>query len=132
LIAAEKQALEDVDEIGERIAESLTDYFDDPDNMEIIRKLQAQGLQFELTGQSQLLSHSLEDKSFVISGVFEFHSREEYKSMIELHSGKLTTSISKKTDYILAGENMGPSKYEKAKKLGITILTEKEFLSMLE
>ena len=132
LIAAEKQALEDVDEIGERIAESLTAYFDDPDNMEIIRKLQARGLQFELTGQPQKLSHSLEDKSFVISGVFEFHSREEYKSMIELHSGKFTTSISKKTDYILAGENMGPSKYEKASKLGITILTEKEFLSMLE
>lgn len=132
LIAAEKQALEDVDEIGERIAESLTAYFDDPDNMEIIRKLQARGLQFELTGQPQKLSHSLEDKSFVISGVFEFHSREEYKSMIELHSGKLTTSISKKTDYILAGENMGPSKYEKASKLGITILTEKEFLSMIE
>ena len=132
LIAAEKQALEDVDEIGERIAESLTAYFDDPDNMEIIRKLQARGLQFELTGQPQKLSHILEDKSFVISGVFEFHSREEYKSMIELHSGKLTTSISKKTDYILAGENMGPSKYEKAGKLGITILTEKEFLSMIE
>ena len=132
LIAAERQALEDVDEIGERIAESLTDYFDDPGNMEIIRNLQARGLQFELTGQPKLLSHSLENKSFVISGVFEFHSREEYKSMIELHSGKLTTSISKKTDYILAGENMGPSKYEKARKLGITILTEKEFLSMIE
>jgi DNA ligase (NAD+) len=89
------------------------------------------GLQFELKGQRQMISSSLMGKSFVISGVFEFHSREEYKGMIELHGGKLTSSISKKTDYILAGENMGPSKYEKARILGITILKEKEFLSML-
>ncbi|MDX2431891.1 MAG: NAD-dependent DNA ligase LigA [Bacteroides sp.] len=131
LIAADKQALEEVDEIGERIAQSLMEYFDDPDNMEIIRKLESKGLQFELKGQRQQLSDTLADQSFVISGVFEFHSREEYKNMIELHGGKNSTSISKKTDYILAGENMGPSKYEKAQKLGITILSEKAFLSML-
>lgn len=131
LIAADKQALEEVDEIGERIAQSLMEYFDDPDNMEIIRKLESKGLKFELKGQRQQLSDTLADQSFVISGVFEFHSREEYKNMIELHGGKNSTSISKKTDYILAGENMGPSKYEKAQKLGITILSEKAFLSML-
>ena len=67
----------------------------------------------------------------MISGIFEFHSREDYKGIIEQHGGKLTASISKKTDYILAGENMGPSKLEKARKLGIPILKEKEFLSML-
>lgn len=131
LIAANQEALEDVDEIGERIAQSLIEYFDDPDNMELIRRLQAQGLQFELSGQKELLSASLKNQIFVISGVFEFHSREEYKSLIEAHGGKLSSSISKKTSYILAGKNMGPSKYEKATKLGVTILKENEFLSML-
>lgn len=131
LIAADKEALEAVDEIGERIAQSLIEYFDDPDNMELIRRLQSAGLQFELSEEREILSTSLRDQSFVISGVFEFHSREEYKSLIEAHGGKLSSSISKKTNFILAGENMGPSKYEKATQLGITILTEKEFLSML-
>ncbi len=131
LIAADKQTLEDVDEIGERIAQSIIEYFDDPDNMEIIRKLESQGLQFQLTGQAQQLSDKLANQSIVISGVFTFHSREDYKKMIELHGGKISTSISKKTDYILAGENMGPSKLEKAQKLGITIISEKAFLSML-
>ena len=132
LMVADQEMLEEVDEIGERIALSLIDYFDDPDNMEIIRRLQSYGLQFELFGQPLLLSSTLMDKSIVISGVFESHSRDEYKILIEQHGGKNTSSISKKTDFILAGENMGPSKYEKAQKLGITILTEKDFLSMLD
>ncbi len=131
LIKADQQALEDVDEIGERIALSLIDYFDNPDNMEIVRKLEEQGLQFKIEGERSLLSQVLLDKTFVISGIFESYSRDEYKTMIEQNGGKFTTSISKKTDFILAGESMGPSKYEKARKLGIHILTEKEFLSML-
>jgi DNA ligase (NAD+) len=131
LIRADRQALEAVEEIGERISQSLIDYFNDPENMDIIRRLEAHGLQFELTRQRNFLSRKLMDKSFVISGVFESHSREDYKTMIEQNGGKFTSSVSSKTDYILAGANMGPGKYEKAQKLGIKIITEQEFLSML-
>lgn len=131
LLKADQQALEDVDEIGERIAASLIDYFDEPDNMEIIRRLEACGLQMEMREQRSVLSNALADKTFVISGVFKSHTREEYKSIIEENGGKFTGAISKKTDFILAGENMGPSKLEKAEKLGIPILNEQEFLSML-
>lgn len=131
LIKADRETLEDVDEIGERIAQSLIDYFDEPDNMELIRKLEVQALQFEGGKQKQILSSTLKDKSFVISGVFENHSRDEYKGIIEQHGGRISSAISKKTDFILAGANMGPSKYEKARKLEISIIDEKEFLSML-
>ncbi len=131
LIDADQQALEDVDEIGERIAQSLIDYFDDPDSMEVIRRLESYGLQFKMKQQRTTVSNALMDKTFVISGVFESHSRDEYKTLIEAHGGKFTASISKKTDFILAGDNMGPSKYEKAQNLGIPILTEQAFLSML-
>ncbi|MCP4313492.1 MAG: NAD-dependent DNA ligase LigA [Bacteroidetes bacterium] len=131
LIKADRQSLEDVDEIGERIAQSLIDYFDEPDNMELTSRLESAGLQFKLEHQRSAVSQTLANKIFVISGVFESHSRDEYKTIIEQNGGKFTTSISKKTDYILAGENMGPSKYEKAQKLGIPILNEQEFLFML-
>lgn len=131
LIKADQQALEEVDEIGERIALSLIAYFDEPDHLEIIRSLEEKGLQFEISLERSVLSEVLLDKAFVISGKFESHSRDEFRKMIEVHGGKFTTSISKKTDFILAGAHMGPSKYEKAQKLGIPILTEKEFLSML-
>lgn len=128
---ATQHSLEEVDEIGERIAQSVISYFQDPFNQQIVYSLRESGLQFRMKASAEALSQSLEGKSFVISGVFEHHSRDELKSLIELHGGRNLGSISSKTDFILAGANMGPSKYEKAKKLGITILTETTFMSML-
>ncbi|MCK5137077.1 MAG: NAD-dependent DNA ligase LigA [Bacteroidales bacterium] len=131
LMAADESALEQVDEIGERIAQSVIAYFENPLNQSLIHQLKTHGLQFELTSSPFTLSNTLKGKSFVISGVFEKYSREELKALIEQHGGKNVASISSKTDFILAGENMGPSKLEKAQKLGIPILTENEFISML-
>ncbi|MEN8155984.1 MAG: NAD-dependent DNA ligase LigA [Bacteroidota bacterium] len=131
LMLADREALEGVDEIGERIAESVLAYFSDPENRELIGQLKAHGVQFRMEKEAEQGSQVLSGLTFVISGLFEAHSRDELKEMITHHGGKHTGSISKKTHYILAGENMGPSKYEKASKLGIPILSEQEFLSML-
>ncbi len=131
LVAADQQALEDVDEIGERIAQSVIAYFEDPVNQLVVHRLKESGVQFELGSRSEAISQILEGKSFVISGVFENRSREELKLLIEQHGGRNSGSISSRTNFILAGANMGPSKYEKARKLGIPILSEKEFLSIL-
>lgn len=122
-----------VDEIGERIAQSIVDFFGKEENIEIINKLKLYGIQFE---QKQISlnerSDKLKDLIIVISGTFEKHSRDEYKSLIELNGGKNSGSISAKTNYVLAGANMGPAKLEKAEKLGITILNEEDFLNMIE
>ena len=131
LTNASQQTLEDVDEIGERIAQSVIAYFQDPINQLMVYRLKDSGLQFEMASTLKTLSQNLAGKSFIISGVFENRSRDELKLLIEKHGGRNTGSISSRTDYILAGKNMGPSKYEKAKKLGITILTESAFMSML-
>ncbi len=131
LMEADIQTLEEVDEIGERIAESVIAYFQDTGNQMMIHKLRDHGLQFEMEAGPLKLSENLSGKSFVISGVFERHSRDELKVLIDQHGGKNSGSISKKTDYIVAGANMGPSKYQKAQKLNIPILSEDEFLSML-
>jgi DNA ligase (NAD+) len=131
LMQADQESLEAVDEIGERIARSLLDYFADPKNLEMITELRNHGVCFELSGNLEQASQVLEGKTFVISGVFETHSRDELKTLIELHGGKHAGSISRNTDFVLAGENMGPSKYEKARSLGIPILSESEFLAML-
>lgn len=128
--AAELTAIEDV---GPRIAESIIEYFSIETNRRTIERLRAAGLQFETAvAANAALSDTLAGKSFVISGVFARHSRDEYKSLIEAHGGKNVGSISKKTDYILAGENMGPAKLEKAKSLGIPIISEDEFLAMID
>ena len=122
-----------VDEIGERIAQSVIRWFADEDNLQLIERLKAAGLQFELS--EEVLSERtdrLAGKSIVISGVFTHHSRDEYKALIEKHGGKNVGSISGKTSFILAGENMGPSKLEKATKLGVAIVNEEEFLGMIE
>lgn len=129
--SAELEAIEDV---GPRIALSIEQYFDDAENKNVVERLIQAGLQMSMpedfaTGPS---SNKLEGKSFVISGVFSLHSRDQYKEMIESNGGKNVGSISKKTDYILAGENMGPAKLEKAQKLGIPIINENEFLQMLQ
>lgn len=133
LAAASLQDLLEVDGIGQVIAESIIRYFADERNLQIIEKLKANGLQFALS--EEVLSDrsdKLAGKSVVISGVFLKHSRDEYKALIEKHGGKNVGSISAKTSFILAGENMGPAKLEKAKKLGVSIVNEEEFLSMIE
>jgi DNA ligase (NAD+) len=131
LMKADQEALEQVDEIGIRIAQSLRLYFQDERNIRLINRLMSAGLQFDMKAPAEIVSSLLAGLSFVISGVFEHHSREELKALIEQHGGKINGSISSQTKYILAGENMGPSKYEKAQKLGIPIISEEEFMEML-
>lgn len=133
LADASEEELTQVEGIGEVIAKSITDYFRNQQNCEIVRRLRDYGLQMSLNDE-QLARHSdrLAGQSVVISGVFAKHSRDEYKAMIELHGGKNVGSISAKTSFILAGENMGPSKLQKAQKLGIRIMSEDEFLGLLE
>ena len=122
-----------VDEIGERIAQSVIRWFADEDNQRLIERLKAAGLQFSLSEETlSKRTDKLAGKSIVISGVFTHHSRDEYKALIEQHGGKNVGSISGKTSFILAGENMGPSKLEKANKLGVAIIGEEEFLRMIE
>lgn len=121
-----------IDEIGSKIAESVVTYFSDQNNREIVERLRAAGLQMAVSAEAvENVSSILAEKSIVISGVFAKHSREEYKKMIEKNGGKNVGSISSKTDFILAGENMGPAKLEKANKLGIPIMNEDDFLKML-
>ena len=120
-------------DIGPRIAESIVDYFGNPINRSIVERLRAAGLQMRQSeGANEGRTDLLQGKSFVISGVFALHSRDEYKAMIELNGGKNVGSISKKTDYVLAGDNMGPAKREKASSLGIPIIDEQQFLAMLK
>ena len=126
------ESLVAVDEIGERIAQSVRAYFADARNQAIVKRLTEQGLQMSLS-EERLANRSdrLKGLTIVISGTFSKHSRDEYKAMIEQHGGKNSGSVSGKTNYILAGENMGPAKLEKAAKLGVKIIHEEEFLSML-
>ena len=133
LASASLDDLMQVDEIGARIAQSILQYFADARNREIIERLREAGVQMQMAEQdSSEYTDKLAGKSIVISGVFAHHSRDEYKEMIEKNGGKNVGSISKKTTFILAGENMGPSKLEKAQKLGVPIINEEEFLKMLE
>ncbi len=121
-----------IDDIGPRIAESLKDYLAAPANLRIIERLCDAGVQMAVGSESdEGRTELLAGKSIVISGVFNLHSRDEYKEMIERNGGKNVGSISKKTDFVLAGANMGPSKLEKAQKLGIPIVDEEAFLAML-
>jgi DNA ligase (NAD+) len=121
-----------VDEIGERIAQSVIEFFDNPKNIEICNRLQNSGVQLEMEEQeSTIISDIFKGKTLVISGVFAIYSRDEIKELIEKNAGKVGSSISAKTNYLVAGENMGPSKLEKALKLGITILSEQEFVNIL-
>jgi len=122
-----------VDEIGERIAESIIEYFKEPRHKEQIESLRIHGLQFESVQNTiELASNKLEGKSFIISGVFEKYSRDELKDLIEANGGKILSSISAKLNYLVAGDNMGPSKLEKAVKLGIPIISDQELFEMLQ
>ena len=129
---ASLEKLKNIDEIGEKIAQSLISYFANPANRELIERLKSAGLQFCRKGEEkQDYSDKLAGQQIVISGVFEHHSRDEYKELIEKHGGKNVGSISSKTSFILAGKNMGPAKWEKAMKLGIKIVNEDEFLERI-
>ena len=129
---ATEEQLTSIDDVGEQIAKNVIAYFNDLGNLEIINRLQEAGVQMESTEEEQTpQSNILEGKSIVISGVFAKHSRDEYKSMIEANGGKNVGSVSKKTSFILAGENMGPEKRKKAESLGVEILTEEEFLKLI-
>lgn len=122
-----------VDDIGERIAESVIDYFSNERNREVVDRLKSHGLQMELPEEDTNGGNDkLKGLTIVISGTFAKHSRDEYKAMIERNGGKNSGSVSGKTDFILAGDNMGPAKLEKAAKLGVKIINEEEFLKMIE
>lgn len=133
LMNASLSTLMQIDGVGEVIANSILSYFRNPTNREIVERLRACGLQMSIVSDEAVpVSNVLEGKSIVISGVFQHHSRDEYKALIERHGGKNVGSISGKTSFILAGENMGPSKLEKAEKLGVAIVDEDTFLKMIE
>ena len=122
-----------IDDVGEQIAKNIIAYFNDLSNLEIINRLREAGVQMESQEEEQApQSDILQGKSIVVSGVFTHHSRDEYKAMIEAHGGKNVGSVSKKTSFILAGENMGPEKRKKAESLGVEILTEEQFLELIK
>ena len=132
LMSATIDELIEVDEIGERIADSVVSYFSEQRNVELISRLKAIGLQFEI-GEEVLKGTSsvLEGLIFVISGTFNM-SRNDLKKAIEKNGGKVGSSISKKTSYLIRGENMGPSKLKKAEDLGVSMITENTFLKMID
>ena len=133
LSVATREQLLEVDGVGAVIADSIIQFFSKEKNLEIISRLRAAGLQMELAKeQLEGVTTLLDGQNIVISGVFNHHSRDEYKAMIERNGGKNVSSISSKTSFVLAGDNMGPSKLEKAQKLGIRIMTEDEFLQIIQ
>lgn len=133
LMNASLEQLLEVEGVGQVIAESIIRYFHDETNLSILRRLRDKGLQMRLAEEEIAnASDILKGKSVVISGVFSHHSRDEYKAIIEQHGGKNVGSISSKTSFILAGDNMGPSKLQKAKSLGIEIMNEDQFLALIE
>jgi len=129
---ASEEALVNVDEIGERIAQSVIGFFASEENKKIIRRLKNYGLQLEISAEKLAnQTDKLQGSSFVVSGVFSKVSRTELKKLIEDNGGKVSGSISGKTSYVVAGENMGPSKRAKAEDLGVPIISEDEFLDMI-
>ncbi|NBP05640.1 MAG: NAD-dependent DNA ligase LigA [Bacteroidetes bacterium] len=132
LMHADKETLLGIDEIGDVIAESLTSYFSEPEHQNLVEKLKAAGLQMESAAKTQTQKGStLAGLTFVISGVFSRMSRDEAKEIIEAQGGKCSGSVSSKTDYLLAGEGMGPAKLEKATQLGVKIISEDDLMSMI-
>jgi len=131
LINADVEQLTDVYEIGPKIAASIVAYFSDEDNLEMIKRLKSAGINFSSGSESAPPGNSLQGKTIVISGVFQEHSRDEYKDLIERNGGKNSASVSGNTSFILAGENMGQSKKEKADSLGVPMISESEFLKII-
>jgi DNA ligase (NAD+) len=132
IMNASFEELKEAEEIGEKIAGSILEFFKEPKNQEIIRRLKEKGLYFEIREEERnLKSEKLKGLTFVVSGTFDKFSRDEIKKEIESHGGKNSGSISSKTSFVLAGENMGPEKAKKATSLGIPVITEFEFLQMI-
>ncbi len=131
LQAATREQLTEVEDVGEQIAENIVAYFADERNQQIVNRLRAAGLQMEANEENAPVSDRLQGQSIVISGTFSQHSRDEYKAMIEQNGGKNVGSVSKKTSFILAGENMGPEKRKKAESLGVRMVSEEEFLALI-
>ena len=133
LMEATFDNLINVDEIGDKIAQSIIDFFALASNRELVSRLKAYGVQMAISEQElSAQSDTLNGKTFVVSGVFQILSRNELKKSIEDHGGKVTGSISKKTSYVIVGENMGPSKKEKAENLGIPMISEVDYLKMID
>ncbi len=130
VMAADREQLAEAEEVGAKIAQSIAEYFADEDNRRIVERLREAGLQFEIEERA-LDSESLAGKSFVISGKFADRSRDEMKALVEAHGGRNLAAVSANVDYIVAGENMGPAKLQKAQKLGIAIITEQELMQMI-
>jgi DNA ligase (NAD+) len=131
LVNADAEQLTSVYEIGPKIAASIVSYFTDPDNLEMIRRLKQSGIRFSDNSETSIAGDTLNGKTIVISGVFVEHSREEYKELIERNGGKNSSSVSRNTSFILAGENMGQSKKDKADELGVPLIGESEFLKII-
>jgi DNA ligase (NAD+) len=131
LMQADKEQIVGIKGIGDKIAESIIDYFANPKNKELISRLQQAGLQFEISEDETPVDNKLGGKKFVISGTFKQFSRSELKKNIEMNGGKLVSSISKNTDFVLAGDKMGPAKLKKAQDLGIAIISEEDYLAMI-
>ena len=130
---ASKEELTAIDDVGEQIAENITAYFLDIRNLEIVNRLRTAGVTMEASAdEAATVSDKLAGQTIVISGTFMHHSRDEYKALIEAHGGKNSGSVSKKTSFILAGDNMGPEKRKKAESLGVALVTEEEFLAMIQ
>lgn len=132
IINADFETLISVEDIGDKIAQSITEYFSHDENINLIEELKSYGLNFVSSNETELLSNNLEGKTFVVSGVFENYNRDNLKELVQLHGGKNIGSISAKTSFILAGENMGPAKLSKAKKLGVPIIGITEFEEMIK
>lgn len=130
VMRATREELVEADEVGGRIADAIIEYFAEEDNLRIIRRLRAAGLQFEAEAR-RLASEALAGRSFVVSGKFT-RSRDEMKELIELHGGRNLAAVSGSVDYLVAGDKMGPAKLKKAKKLGVRIISEEEFIAMIE
>ena len=124
------ESLSEIDEIGEKTAVSIKEFFQEEDNMALISRLKSAGLIF-IDKSKTNISSSLSNLTFVISGVFEIHSREEIKNLIEINGGKISTSISSKTNYLVAGNNLGPAKYAKANNLGVPIINEVSLIDLI-
>ena len=132
IASASVEELQEVNTVGVTIAESIRNFFDKPENIIIIERLKKAGLQFNNEKKAVSESQALAGKSIVVSGVFSSFSRDEIKQLIEYHGGKNSSSISSKTDFLLAGEKMGPEKKKKAEALNVKIINEDEFLKMIE
>jgi DNA ligase (NAD+) len=133
LAASTTDELISIDEVGEKIAQSIVNWFTDPRNQQLVERLRVSGLQFESQYTApQAISAVFAGKTFVVSGVFQHFSRDGIKAFIEQHGGKVSGSISAKTSYLVAGDDMGPAKRQKAESLGVPILVEQDFLRMSE